>query len=134
MSSGMADRLDAIDDSLQRISSPPLVPDSHVIDLSHLFRMTLGDQSLQREVLQLFERQADMLIARMNCADPAGVAALAHTLKGSARGIGAWGVAAAAEGVETACAASAELESAVATLADEARRARLVIADHLSAT
>lgn len=132
--SGMADMLDALDGSLRRISSPPLVPDNHIIDLSHLFRMTLGDHSLQREVLQLFDRQADMLIARMNCSDPAAVAALAHTLKGSARGIGAWGVAAAAEGVEVACAASVEIEAAVATLADAVGQARLVIADHLSAT
>lgn len=72
------------------------------IDAAHLKRMTLGEQSLEAEVLQLFDRQAEMLMARMNDAPPEAVMVLAHTLKGSARGIGAWTVAAAAEAVEGA--------------------------------
>ena len=35
------------------------------IDLVHLARMTLGDRGLEREVLELFDRQAGMLIVRM---------------------------------------------------------------------
>lgn len=70
------------------------------IDLVHLARMTLGDRSLEREVLQLFARQAELLLARMDLADTGGVATLAHTLKGSAKGIGAWHVVRAAEEVE----------------------------------
>ena len=62
--------------------------------------MTLGERSLEREVLQLFDRQSTLLLARMRAADAGGVGALAHTLKGSARGIGAWRVARAAEAVE----------------------------------
>ena len=69
------------------------------IDLDHLSRMTLGERRREREVLALFDRQADILLERMNSAAPAGVATLAHTLKGSARGIGAWAVASAAEAV-----------------------------------
>src|SRR3954447_25867931 len=76
------------------------------IDLVHLARMTLGDRSLEREVLQLFARQAALLLARMEQANPAAVGMLAHTLKGSARGLGAWRVAAAAEAVETAAASN----------------------------
>ncbi len=73
-----------------------------VIDAAHLKRMTLGEKSLENEVLQLFDRQADILLARMNDAPPEAIMVFAHTLKGSARGIGAWSVAAAAEAVEGA--------------------------------
>ena len=51
-------------------------------------------------MLQLFDRQSTLLIARMRSAAPDGVAMLAHTMKGSARGIGAWRVARAAEALE----------------------------------
>jgi HPt (histidine-containing phosphotransfer) domain-containing protein len=43
-----------------------------------------------------------MLLARMQQSSPKAVGAFAHTLAGSARGIGAWEVAAAAEGLELA--------------------------------
>jgi len=70
------------------------------IDRSQLARMTLGDRSLEREVLQLFDRQATLLLARMRNGQPAAVATLAHTLKGSAASIGAIGVMLAAAAVE----------------------------------
>jgi HPt (histidine-containing phosphotransfer) domain-containing protein len=71
-----------------------------VIDFEHLARMTFGERNLEREVLALFDRQAGILLSRMQDAPPSVVAAYAHTLKGSARGIGAWRVAAAADAVE----------------------------------
>ena len=83
--------------SIDAKDAPSLVPDDRAIDLVHLARTTMGDRSLEREVLQLFDRQSSLLIARMHTAAPAAIAALAHTLKGSARGIGAWRVARAAE-------------------------------------
>ena len=86
---------------MSEVGSPPLVPD-HPIDRTHLFKMTLGDHSLEGEVLRLFERQAEMLLGRMNPAEPARMKALAHTLNGSARGIGAWRVAQAAQVIEAA--------------------------------
>src|SRR5262245_43976549 len=92
---------------IAEVGSPPLVPDQP-IDRTHLFKMTLGDHSLEGEVLRLFERQAEMLLGRMNPAEPARVKALAHTLNGSARGIGAWRVANAALVVEKADAATLE--------------------------
>jgi hypothetical protein len=104
-------------------------PGEYPIDLPHLFRMTLGDHALEREVLALFDRQVGMLIARMDTVDPSGVAALAHTLKGSARGVGAWPVARAAEAVEAA--APAELAPAVAALAAAAAEAHAAIVDIL---
>ena len=82
--------------------APPLAPSEPAIDLAHLSRMTLGESALEREVLTLFDRQADMLLARMASEAPRMVAALAHTLAGSASGIGAWKVAEAAAAVERA--------------------------------
>ena len=65
--------------------SPPRGADAAAIDTEHLSRMTLGELSLQREVLALFDRQADMLLPRIRRGEPAVAAASAHTLKGSAR-------------------------------------------------
>ena len=62
------------------------------IDRAHLARTTFGDRALEREVLQLFDLQAELLLARMRSGNPQALAALAHTLRGSASGIGdaAW--------------------------------------------
>jgi HPt (histidine-containing phosphotransfer) domain-containing protein len=73
-----------------------------ILDIAHLARMTFGDMGLQREVLGLFDRQVAMLLARMHGAPPTVTAALAHSIGGSARGVGAWEVAAAAEEFERA--------------------------------
>src|SRR5579863_911527 len=73
-----------------------------VIDEDHLGRMTLGDRQLEREVLEIFVRQTVIMLERIAGADPALAAATAHTLMGSARGIGAWRVAQAAERLEQA--------------------------------
>ena len=52
---------------------------SAAIDRRHLARMTLGDRSLEQEVLQLFDRQASLLIERMRLVDRDGDgAALRH--------------------------------------------------------
>ena len=69
------------------------------IDREHLARMTFGERGLEREVLMLFDRQCGLLLARMRDGEAAVMAPLAHTLKGSASGIGAWGVARAAAGL-----------------------------------
>ena len=93
-----------------------------VIDTEHLSRMTLGEPSLQREVLALFDRQADMLLPRIRDGAPATAAASAHTLKGSAVGIGAFKVARAVEQLEQAKdAAIAGAVEMLATVLDEAK-------------
>jgi HPt (histidine-containing phosphotransfer) domain-containing protein len=96
-----------------------------VLDRDHLARMTFGDRGLEREVLQLFDRQSELLLERMRTSEPAAIATLAHTLKGSAVGIGATRVASAAAEVEaTAQAKPAESGRAIDELAravDEAR-------------
>jgi HPt (histidine-containing phosphotransfer) domain-containing protein len=117
------------------VAAPSLVPIDWPIDVTHLARMTLGDSSLEREVLQLFDRQAEMLLARMQQAAPAAAAAHAHTLKGSSRGIGAWKVASAAEAVELAATSkgAADVAAAIGCLNNTIVEARAVIAELLRA-
>jgi len=115
------------------VSAPPLAPIEQAIDVTHLARMTLGDASLEREVLQLYDRQAEMLLARMRQAAPSAAAAHAHTLKGSSSGIGAWKVATAAEAVESAAGNPADVEAAIGRLSGAIDEARAVIAELLRA-
>jgi HPt (histidine-containing phosphotransfer) domain-containing protein len=104
------------------------------VDLAHLARSTMGDRSLEREVLALFARQATLLLDRMRQAEAASVAGIAHTLKGSARGIGAWQVADAAERLEAARDLDrAAIEAALAVLAGHVADADKFIAAVLSA-
>jgi HPt (histidine-containing phosphotransfer) domain-containing protein len=114
---------------LERINwmpSPPLAPDDGPIDLVHLQRMTLGDDSLEREVLAMFAGQAVGLMERL-VKLPSDVAELAHTLKGSARAIGAFRVADAAEWLETAVREDSDTTEALMTLNDAVAEARLAI-------
>ena len=119
--------------SIDAKDAPSLAPDDRPVDLVHLARTTLGDRALEREVLQLFDRQSGLLIARMRTAAPAAIAALAHTHKGSARGIGAWRVARAAEQLELAGAAGNPTSDALDQLAAASEEACGVIAELLRA-
>jgi HPt (histidine-containing phosphotransfer) domain-containing protein len=106
------------------------------IDTEHLSRMTLGELTLQREVLALFDRQADMLLPRIREGAPATAAASAHTLKGSAVGIGAFKVARAVEEVERVQSLKirdAEIGAAIDTLAAMLEEAKAEIARLLQA-
>lgn len=122
-------------EAVRRTATSALRRVEQVIDVVHLARMTLGDRSLENEVLGLFDRQAGMLLTRMKDAGPNVIAALAHTLKGSARGIGAWQVADAAEAIELAAASheDAELDRAVERLSGAVGEVRSVIAEMLRA-
>ncbi|MEA2837717.1 MAG: hypothetical protein QOD89_2267 [Bradyrhizobium sp.] len=103
---------------LQRINwmpSPPLVPDDGPVDIAHLRRMTLGDARLEREVLAMFAGQAARLIGAL-AALPADAAEIAHTLNGSARAIGAFRVAEAAEAFEAEMRGGGEPSAALALL------------------
>jgi len=106
--------------------SPPLVPDDGPIDIEHLQRMTLGDAGLEREVLAMFSAQAVKLIGTL-AALPADASALAHTLKGSARAIGAFGVADAAESLEAAIRNGDGPAQALTELNDAVAQARTAI-------
>jgi HPt (histidine-containing phosphotransfer) domain-containing protein len=114
---------------LERIDwmpSPPLAPDDGPIDIEHLRRMTLGDASLEREVLAMFSAQAVRLIATLATLPP-DAGALAHTLKGSARAIGAFGVADAAESLEAAILSDGDPTEALAELDETIAQARMAV-------
>jgi len=98
-----------------RIDSRLLVPGEAPIDVNHLARMTLGDCALRREVLAMFLKQTKDLLDRLS-APPAEAAALAHTLKGSARAIGAFRLAACAEALEGAIRGGGDLSPPMADL------------------
>ena len=72
------------------------------IDLRHLEQYVFGDRSLLDEILTIFIEQATSWIERM---DPALADEdwhlAAHTLKGAARGVGAWALGEVAEAAET---------------------------------
>jgi HPt (histidine-containing phosphotransfer) domain-containing protein len=110
---------------------------AEVIDLAHLMRMTFGEKRLECEVLEMFDRQAEVLLTRMNSASPKAAADLAHALVGSARGVGAWKVAAAAQRLELAARDSDPIHvvvsrRALASAIAEARAAiRQRLADHI---
>jgi HPt (histidine-containing phosphotransfer) domain-containing protein len=139
---------------LERIEwmpSPPLAPDDGPIDNAHLDRMTLGDLALEREVLAMFSAQAVGLIARLATLCSEGRSsegrssegrssegrssegrsseglALAHTLKGSARAIGAFRVGDAAEALEAALRNGDDPSEAIAGLKDSVAEARSAI-------
>ena len=106
--------------------SPPLVPDDGPIDFAHLRNMTLGDESLEREVLAMFAAQTVELAAALAQLPPDGAAA-AHKLKGSARAVGATRVAAAAADLETALQSGADPANPLAALDDAVGEARAAI-------
>jgi HPt (histidine-containing phosphotransfer) domain-containing protein len=61
------------------------------VDLKHLRRYTQGDTALEKEVLVLFAQQVPDLIAGMKTATvEKDWQIAAHSLKGSARAVGAW--------------------------------------------
>ena len=102
-----------------------------VLDLVHLSRQTLGDLALETELLELFDRQAAVVLARLS--GPAGArgasgADIAHMLKGSARAVGAFAVANAAEALEHALRSGVAAEADLAGLAAAVTDARRTVA------
>jgi hypothetical protein len=76
------------------------------IDLVHLARQTLSDQTLEVELLDMFDRQSARIVAQLADSPDAKVRGdLAHTLRGSALAVGAGRVARTVEIYEAACVA-----------------------------
>ena len=73
---------------------------SRPVDLAHLARQTMGDRGLAQEVLALFVQQALSVRDKIADADVRERLLLAHGLKGSARGIGAFAIADCASDIE----------------------------------
>ena len=73
------------------------------IDHVHLGRYTMGNRALELEVLDLFAGQAPSTLAELAAAEtPKAWYVAAHTLKGSARAVGAFALGSAAEEAEKA--------------------------------
>ena len=107
-----------------------------ILDEEHLGHMTLGDRRLEREVLEIFVRQsATMLDLIFDARRPGSLPPWRpHTLIGSARGIGAWRVAQAAERLERAANARDERadRDAIAALKAASLEATAAIGAHLA--
>jgi len=76
-------------------------PRARPVDLAHLARQTLGDRGLEQEVLKLFLHQAITARDQIADADARERLRLAHNLKGSARGVGAFAIADCVAEIET---------------------------------
>jgi HPt (histidine-containing phosphotransfer) domain-containing protein len=111
---------------IEWMSSPPLAPDDGPIDFKHLNRMTLGDGNLEREVLAMFSAQSADLIGTISTL-PQNARELAHTLKGSARAIGAFTVANAAARLEEALTSGSDPSDLLAALSDAVALTRTAI-------
>ena len=74
------------------------------VDLDHLARYTGGDKSLNAEILRLFDGQisemVDQLQAVMEQRDQSKWRQITHTIKGAARGVGAFAMGEAAADAE----------------------------------
>ena len=109
-----------------------------IVDLAHLSRYTGGDAALNAEVLRLFDGQANEMVERLqgilDARDAKSWKEVTHTLKGAARGIGAFPFADAAAAMEPIDPANRDFaEPALAVLVERAIAVRAFIADYLAA-
>ena len=85
------------------------------LDLVHLSTMTMGDAGLERELLGMFAAQMPGYLEQArDCRGPIEVERLMHTIKGAARGIGAFKLAELAKCFESSGSITySELESEI---------------------
>lgn len=102
-----------------------------VLDLKHLARYTLGDEGLKREILDLFRTQIDASLTDLRRAaatdDEPSWQMAAHTLKGSARAVGAFRLGAAAETCERLGRSSESRSEALKAIAAAAEETSVAI-------
>ena len=74
------------------------------IDLSHLARYTGGDRALNAEILKLFDNQVSQMVGQLlsvlESRDSRKWREVTHTIKGAARGVGAYAMGEAAAEAE----------------------------------
>ncbi|PHS28236.1 MAG: hypothetical protein COA84_01650 [Robiginitomaculum sp.] len=86
--------------------------DAPAIDLEHLKRYSGGDADLEAEVFAMFRQQVEMWMRLLDpTGDEEGWASATHSIKGSARSIGAHALAKACENAENQCQAGATARS-----------------------
>ena len=109
------------------------------IDLSHLARYTGGEKALNAEILKLFDGQITEMVGQLHTVlrarDAKRWREITHTIKGAARGVGAFAMgeaAAAAEPVDPLTGGD-KAEDAVRRLQQEGHAVQLFIAEYLAA-
>jgi HPt (histidine-containing phosphotransfer) domain-containing protein len=86
----------------EEFSAAEAVADPRVLDLIHLRSYTMNNAALEQELLGLFLGQLPSLLAQLSQdAEPQDWKFALHTLKGSARAIGAQAIAQIVETMET---------------------------------
>lgn len=112
--------------------------DRNAIDLEHLARYTGGEKALNGEILQLFDGQISAMVAELHTIlaahDGKRWREVAHSIKGAARGVGAFAMgdlAAAAEPINPTDALAAK--AALVKLEQEAQIVRAFIGAYLAA-
>ena len=108
------------------------------VDLEHLAKYTGGEKALNDEILRLFDNQITSMVAELN-----GLIAgenakrwreIAHTIKGAARGVGAFEMGEAAAKAEPVNPAdSGQAQAALQKLEQEAQTVRVFIQQYLAA-
>lgn len=109
------------------------------VDLSHLARYTGGDKTLNAEILRLFDGQVNAmvgeLLAILERRDTRKWREVTHTIKGAARGVGAFAMgeaAAAAEPVDPVAHHDRALQM-IEVLRSEGHAVQAFIQDYLAA-
>lgn len=108
------------------------------IDLEHLAKYTGGEKALDAEILRLFDGQIASMVTELNGLIATGDAKrwreIAHTIKGAARGVGAFGMGEAAAKAEPVNPADGtQAQAALQKLEQEAQAVRAFIATYLLA-
>ncbi|HEX4118136.1 MAG TPA: Hpt domain-containing protein [Rhizomicrobium sp.] len=110
----------------------------NAIDLEHLARYTGGEKALNSEVLRLFDDQITVMVGELHTLlasrDAKRWREVAHTIKGAARGVGAFSMgdlAASAEPISPTDASAAK--DVIAKLEREAQTVRAFIEAYLAA-
>ena len=111
---------------------------SDVIDLAHLARYTGGEKAMNAEILRLFDGQISEMVGQLRSVIDARDAKrwkeITHTIKGAARGVGAFSFGDAAAAAEPVDPANAERATqAISRLSEEAMAVHDFIHRYLAA-
>jgi HPt (histidine-containing phosphotransfer) domain-containing protein len=109
------------------------------VDLSHLARYTGGDKTLNAEILKLFDGQVSEMVAQLlgvlEQRDAGKWREVTHTIKGAARGVGAFAlgeVAATAEPVDPATSPDRAIQM-IEALRTQGEAVQAFIAEYIAA-
>jgi HPt (histidine-containing phosphotransfer) domain-containing protein len=115
------------------------MPQAVPVDLAHLARYTGGERALNGEILRLFQTQLESMVEALKAVaerrDSKRWREITHSIKGAARGVGAFPVgeaAAAAEPVDPLLQRD-KAEAAIENLRRQGEAVRVFLRDYLAA-